>query len=367
MRLPWWLTFLPACLAAQTAVPADPAHLLRDLRTAIQDDSFVTAAELAGKLDEAVQQRYGAWLIRDADQRIDEALAWLPADTESVWVNQQSFTIRPEQGIDLLWARPSEAYSVDRLAALDDGRFYRALGDRKVRLVVAGARNIRGTVLASVPAPVSAQDVAYVFFFAGPIDLAAPDESIQGRPVWHAIAKIDAGEAPQPVNKRAQRDDENWLALTRPDVMILTNRRALLAEVLERTAMGSKTRAMPANLPEWAYVDRNASFWGLRHYTDGSKAKPGEPSFGAADLPHHPDGKAVGTAVRFDAVKQQLEVVFLSPAPLLRRKGEADPIGHEFQLDQPEAGVWRLTSDVRARGPFPVHFALIMLGFGMYR
>jgi hypothetical protein len=367
MRLLWWLTFLPACLAAQTAAPADPAYLLRDLRTAIQDDSFVTAAELAGKLDEAVQQRYSAWLIRDADQRIDDALAWLPADTESVWVDQQSFTIRPEQGIDLLWARPNEVYSVDRLAALNDGQFYRALGNRKVRLVVAGARNIRGTALAGVPAPVPAQDVAYVFFFAKPVDFAAPDESIQGCPVWHAVARVDAGEAPRPGEKRAQRDDENWLALPRPDAMILTNRHALLAEVLERAVLGSKTRAMPADLPEWTYVDRKASFWGLRHYTDGSKAKPGEPSFVAADLPHHPDGNAVGTAVRFDAVRQQLEVVFLSPAPLLRRKGGADPIGHEFQVDQPDAGVWRLTSDVRARGPFPVHFALVMLGFGMYR
>ena len=82
MRSLWCLTMFPACLAAQTAVPADPMHLLRDLRTAVQDDSLATAAELAGKLDRAVQERYSAWLIRDADQRIEEALAWLPADVE---------------------------------------------------------------------------------------------------------------------------------------------------------------------------------------------------------------------------------------------------------------------------------------------
>jgi len=311
MRFVGWLTFLPACLAAQTGVPVDPAYLLRDLRSAIQDDSLAAAAELAGKLDDAVQQRYSAWLIRDANQRIDEALAWLPADTESVWVNQQSFTIRPEQGIDMLWARPNEAYSVDRLAVLNDGEFYRALGNRKVRLVVAGARSIRGTALDSVPAPVAAQDVAYVFFFAEPIDFTAPDESIQGRPVWHAVAKIDAGGVPRPGEKRAQRDDENWLALARPEV--------------------------------------------------------GEPPFAAADLPHHPDGKAVGTTVRVDSAKQQMEVVYLSPAELLRRAGAADLLGREFQVDQPEAGVWRLISDVREKGPFPVHFVMVMLGFGMYR
>ena len=370
MRLLWWLTLLPllpSCIAAQAAAPTDPVHLLRDLRTAIQADSLATAAELAGKLDDAVQQRYSAWLIRDADLRIDEALAWLPADTESIWVNQQPFMIRPEQGIGMLSERPNEAYSLDRLAVLNDGEFYRDLGNCTVRLLVAGARNIRATALNSVPAPVAAQDVAYVYFFAEPVDLGAPGESIQGRPVWRAIAKIDAGEAPRPGEKRAQRDDENWLALARPDVLILTNRHALLADILERLALGSKARAMPANLPARAHVDRSALFWGLRRYTDVSKAKQGEQGSGTADLPHYPDGRALGMAVRFDPVKQQLQVVYLSPAQLLRRKGAADLLKREFQVDQLEPGVWQLVSDIQARGPFPVHFALIMLGFGVYR
>jgi len=357
----------PACLAAQTAVPADPMHLLRDLRTAIQDDSLATAAELAGKLDRAVQERYSAWLIRDADQRIEEALAWLPADTESVWVNQQPFPIRPEQGIGMLWDRPEESYSVDRLAALNGGEFYKALGNHTIRLVVAGARDIREPAMASVPAPVSAEDIAYVFFLAEPIDFASPGESIQGHPVWRAIAKIDAGGVPRPGEERAQRDDENWLALVRPDVIILTNRHALLAEMLERTNSGSKTRAMPASLPEWSHVDRSASFWGIRNDADGSKARPGETGFRVANLPHYPDGKAVGTTVRFNSVTQRLEIIYLSSAEAIASRTGADLLAREFQVDQPETGIWRMVSDVQARGPFPVHFALVMLGFGMYR
>jgi hypothetical protein len=367
MRFLSWLTVLTACLAAQTPTPAGPARLLQDLRAAIHDDSLATAAELAAKLDEAVQQRYNTWLISDGDQRIDEALAWLPADIESVWVNRQPFAIRADQPINMLWERPDESYSLDRLAALNDGQFYRALGNHKIRLVVAGARNIGGTPLDSVPAPVPPEEVAYVFFLVEPIELAAPTQSIQGRPVWHAIAKVNGDDVPRPNEKPAQRDDENWLALARPDVMILTNRHALLAEILERAHSGSKTRALPADLPEWAHVDRSASFWGLRHYTDGSKAKKGEPGFGAADLPHHPDRNAVGATVRFDSGTRQLEIIYLSPAELQRRRGASDPLTRVFQVDQPEAGVWRLASDVNARGPFPVHFALAMLGFGMYR
>jgi len=362
------LPVLFTCLAAQTAVATDPITLLRDLRSAIQHDSLATAAHLAGELDAAVQERYSTWLIRDADQRIDEARAWLPSDTESVWVNREPFTIRPELDIDMLSNRPNISYSVDRLAALNDGEFYKALGNHTIRLVVAGARDIRKTAMASIPAPVAVEEeVAYVFFLAEPIDFASAGESIHEHPVWHAIAKVDAGDVPRPDEKRAQRDDENWLALARPDVLILTNRHALLAEMLERVNAGSKTPAMAANLPEWAHVDRSATFWGLRHYADGSKAKAGEPGFGAADLPHYPDGKAVGAIVRFDSASQRLEIIYLSSAELLRRRGAVDLLAREFKVDQPEAGIWRLVSDVRARGPFPVQFALVMLGFGMYR
>src|ERR1051325_2427805 len=136
MRSLLYVPVFSACLVAQKTVVTDPVQLLRDVRTAIQDDSLSTAAELAGKLDVAVQARYSAWLVRDADERTQEALAWLPGETESVWVNREPFTIRPELGIDMLWDRPNISYSVDRLAALNGGEFYKALGNRTIRLVV---------------------------------------------------------------------------------------------------------------------------------------------------------------------------------------------------------------------------------------
>jgi hypothetical protein len=364
MRSLFYLAIFSACLSAQTATSTDPVKLLRDVRSAIQEDSLTTAAALAGKLDAAVQERYSASLIRDAAERIEEALAWLPGNTESVWVNQEPFTVRPELGVDMLWDRPNISYSVDRLAALNGGEFYKALGNHTIRLVVAGARDIRKAPVASVPATLpAAEDLAYVFFLAEPIDFSSPGESIQGHPVWHAIARVDAGDVPRPGEKRAQRDDENWLALARPDVMILTNRRPLLAEMLQRSKSGAKTRAMPSNLPEWTHVDPSASFWGLRHYAETSKTNARE----TADLPHYPEAKAVGATVRFDSVSQHLEIDYLSSTERLWPGGATDPLANQFRVDQPNPGIWRMVSDVRARGPFPVHFALSMLGFGRYR
>jgi hypothetical protein len=161
-----------------------------------------------------------------------------------------------------------------------------------------------------------------------------------------------------------KREDESWVALARPDLLVLTNKKDLLREILDRIANGSKSRALPADLPEWSQVDRTASFWAIRHYSAQSKPKPEERGFQNAELPQ-PDGAALGVAVQFDTEGQRLEIRYLSEAKPAQR-GPGDVSQSQFQLDRPQEGVWRLVSDIRERGPFPVHFAMTMLGFGVY-
>jgi hypothetical protein len=176
----------------------------------------------------------------------------------------------------------------------------------------------------------------------------------------------EAGGIFQPRMEPAQRDDTNWIALARPDLLILVNQKELLNEILERILHGSQTRALPAALPEWTQVDRTTPFWGLRHYTTRSKPKPGERGCEAAELPQ-PDCTASGVTVRFDTVQQRLEVRYLSETELAQHGMLGNGVRREFRVDQPQSGVWRLVSDVQKSGPWPVHFALVMLGFGMYR
>src|ERR1700719_2961567 len=105
-RLILALPLISVILAAQTTGDADLLKLTRELRDAVGGDSLTSAADLAAKLDDAVQQRYKAWLVRDADQRVNEVLTWLPRDIESVWVNQEPLTIKPEESPALLYRRP---------------------------------------------------------------------------------------------------------------------------------------------------------------------------------------------------------------------------------------------------------------------
>jgi hypothetical protein len=126
----------------QTTTP-DAANLIRDLRSAIEREELTKAADLAGEIDDIVRARYRAALIHDAASDVDEALTWLPVDTESLWVNQEPMTINSAQSMTALQNEPTKLYSLDRLATINGNKFYQALSKRTLRLVAAGARNIR--------------------------------------------------------------------------------------------------------------------------------------------------------------------------------------------------------------------------------
>jgi len=355
------------CLTTLALLLSDPLRsqteltpLIRELRAAVQDDSLASASEIANRLDEAVQRQYSGWLIHDSRERIRDVLQWLPRDVESFWVNQEPFKIEPEQSVQLLYGRPALVYSVDRLMSLNGGAFYKSLANRTVRLVMAATKNI-GPEDRAVPGVIGAQDVAYFYFFDGPVHLPPADERIQGHSAWKGTAVIDSGAPFEPGVKREQREDENWIILPRPDLLIVANRHEMLNRILEQMSAGSKTRALPDDLPEWTQVNQSAPFWGLRHYSAQSKPKPGEQGYDAAELPR-PDGSAQGITVQFDTANQKLEVRYLSTAPV----AEGQLVG-QFKIQHSEPQVWKLVSDIQDRGPWPVHFAMSMLGFGEYR
>jgi hypothetical protein len=377
MRGVFLLAIFSATLGAQTSKQADLTRLTGDLRTALDHDEFARAAELAGNLDDGIRAARNAWLVRDARARTDEILSYLPADTEGFWVNQEPLTIKAGESSTFLAMQPAVLYSIDRLKALNadpvpedklpEGKFYRALSNHTIRMVMGATRGIRRSSEGfTMPATFAEQDVVYFYFFAEPVDLGTPDESIANHSAWRGVAQINTTKPGPPFPPpRTSREDENWIAQARADVLVLSNRKDLLAEVLGRMDHGSSARALPASLPEWSEVDRDASFWGLRHYTEASRPPQGDWRYAAAFLPE-PDGAAVGATVRFYAKSQSLEIRYLSPAQLA--KGSvAESMRSSFQIDQPRTGVWRLVSNVGERGASPMHTAFCMLGFGGYR
>jgi len=194
-----------------------------------------------------------------------------------------------------------------------------------------------------------------------------PVSSVEKQSLWRRTAKIDVNEPLKAgVRDRSQREDETWLALPRPDLLVATSSRDFQIEILGRIARGPSTRALPSSLPEWAQVDRKASFWGLRHYSDPEARHDNSNPRAKDSEAAQSDAKALGATVQFDMDNNIVEVRYLSGSGHLPRFIES-MVEHEFQVDQPQADIWRLKSNLRNRGDFPFHFAAYLLGFGGYR
>ena len=239
-RIVWLGLICCISVGAQTPPADNLAPLLRDFRIALENDRLSVAAELADRLENSVRAKYDAWLIRDARERTQEIIGWLPIDMESLWINQKPFVIDPQQSIELLHGHPTQAYSMDRLMALNGGDIYRALANRTVRLAGGAARRI-GEPSMGIPGPVAA-NVAYFYFFDNPVSLPPPTEQIEGYPAWRATATVDAGAPFRPGLARETREDVNWLVLVKPDVLILANSREMTGQILARMAGIGKGR-----------------------------------------------------------------------------------------------------------------------------
>lgn len=168
-------SLLAITLPAQPPPPPNLDVLIHEVRSAIEKADLTTASDIAAKLDAAVHQQFQTWLIRDAKQRVDEVLTWLPEDSETLMVYQEPFVISAKDTPADFDGHPARLYATDRLLALDGGKFYAALNGLTVRLVAVGMRDIRarfpGFDTTSTPAPLPQTEAAYFYFLDRPLDM----------------------------------------------------------------------------------------------------------------------------------------------------------------------------------------------------
>jgi len=336
--------FAAAALMAEPPAQSVLSRTAQDVLIAIETNDFDSAADLASRLDDGVQQQFRASLGRDSHERINEILGLLPPETETLLALREPF---PVVAGELAPRTPGHLIQVcltERLAAIGNGRFFAALNGQTVRLAAAGLSNLRpraGSSPSTTPAVMPDADGAWFYLLSSqpnsaplnPDAFGQPSESIENRPVSRAFA-------------RAPRAEESWVALVRPDLLVLATSRNVLAGVLARAAKPSTSRAFPANLPEWAQTDTNASAFGLRHYPAAS-----------------PIG---GLTLVWDAASKRVEVRGLIhsesvPSSLTRASENALTIGPVRE------GIVKLSAEGDARGDYPVAVALTLLGFGSYR
>jgi len=348
------------------AASADIPDLIQQYRTALARNDLIEAADAATRLDKAIRGQYRAFLIRDAGERVAEALRWLPPNVESLLVQQAPVPIEGDNFLAAFAGRPVLPYTLGRLMAVNHGETYKRLSGQMVRLIVAGVSNLHGGS-GGIPGAMPDADAAYIYFLAQPVEtelFGPPAMMVVDHPVWRGLSTRGPALPRVPgVEQNTRQEDETWLSLPRSDVIIVATKRELLTNILARIEH-SVDRALPDNLPEWANVDRKAPFWGIRHY-----ANPGSPGdetnpLNSADQQGPSDKLAVGVTAGFYPDRETVEICYLSG-------GEAFPLRafrhvlNQFDLDRSRKGISRMTSNTRERGAFPLNVALHLLGFGL--
>jgi hypothetical protein len=336
---------LVAAPVAQTAAQAEPpaqsvlSRTAQDALVAIETNDFDAATDLTARLDDGVQQQLRASLGRDSRERLNEILGLLPADTETLLVLREPFSVHAGELAPRTSGHLVQVCLTERLAAIGNGRFFSALNGETIGLAAAGLSNLRprgGASSAAASAVMPDADGAWFYVLSAPAGTEAfgqPSESIENRPVWRALS-------------RAPRAEESWIALVRPDLLVMATSRNVLAGILARAAKPGSSRALPANLTEWAQMDAGASAFGLRHYAVA--------------------GEMTGLTFAWDAASKRVDLRGLThaesvPAPLDRAADTG------FSIAPPRDGVVKLSAEGDAHGDYPAAVALALLGFGSYR
>lgn len=91
-----------------------------------------------------------------------------------------------------------------------------------------------------------------------------------------------------------------FVAFPQKSVVLAATNRDFLREILARMRGAKEQSAFPEALPEWEYVNKQAQFWGLRHF-DKRQAN-GDPTspFGGKKSANIPDEQAVGLTYQCD-------------------------------------------------------------------
>jgi len=170
----------------------------------------------------------------------------------------------------------------------------------------------------------------------------------------------------------------NFLAIPRPNVLLVANNRQYLLEVLARMAQQKSPRALPEQLPEWRFLDTSARFWGLRHY-DPTQAKLDPTSPLGEDRTFDPgDPKAIGVLFALDPKNEQSLVITSltgdeAKARAYVRSGKAvaepqEGVRYEVKLRNPKPGALEqiYTLDRSSTLDYSILAIEFALGRGMY-
>lgn len=335
----------------------------------------------AGCTDE--KTRMGSDAIR-GDVDLKRVLSWLPADTETLLVATRPFWMSNfqigEEGDKNRKVTKEELEKNFESLTLSlfnskEGLLEKHLEGKKVLFAAEGSRHFRSPAgLGELP-------------FEGCALAVFKDDLGDSRDAFmkdaaHVAVRMEEIEGQKVAVFEEPSEQDIWtIFITFPQkgvVLVATNER-FLQEMLARMRRSEGERALPDTLPEWRYVNRQAQFWGLRHF-DKRQAKEDPTSpFGGKKSANFPDEEAIGLTYQCDArTEPRTTATYLSGPRAETKKiaedrfpdtGDAERMaGLHIQHRELAPGVIQSTFDLSHSQPADLFFFIFMahLGHAIY-
>jgi hypothetical protein len=305
-------------------------------------------------------------------------LSWLPADTETLLVANGPFWMSNFQvgGDDYQnHLIPSEELEKDFQSStlgLFNFKNYileKHLAGKKVLLAVEGSRHFRPTTgLGELP-----YEGCAIAIFAD--DLGDRRDAFMKEATPIALRTEDVEEQ-KIVVLQEQLESDVWtifVVFPQKNVVLAATNRDFLLEVLTRMRGARGERAFPESLPEWKYVNKQAQFWGLRHFDRRQAEEDPTSPFGGRKSANIPDEQAIGLTYQCDANRKAI-LTYLSRERATIGEIEAhrfpsssapdDTAGLHIQYHEPEPGVIQSTYDLDHSRPVLWFFFVFMANLG---
>jgi hypothetical protein len=263
---------------------------------------------------------------------LEQALSWLPADTETITVARGPLVLAANPGRNEAQNRTVSdqelaQYFEDLPLALfqfKDGLLSTRLKGKQIVLALEGARHFRPPAdLGEMP-----YEGCAVAVFADDLDDNMRSFFRETRSIALRVEQVRDQQIPV-FQEKLERDTWTaFVAFPNKHVVLVATNLDYITEVLARLQGKKGERALPGDLAEWKYVDTEARFWGLRHF-DRSQTKmdPSSP-FGGRKSANFPDDQAIGLTFVFDPSRgRSATITYLSGDNSMPKRANASLLG----------------------------------------
>jgi hypothetical protein len=313
---------------------------------------------------------------------LNEVLSWFPADTETLlaadgpfWMSNFQLADNESRNTQVTEGELAKEFEGMTLELFNAKNYFleRHLEGKKVLFAIEGSRHFRppkglgemtfeGCAVAIFKDNLRDTRMA---FMRDAASVASRIEEVEGLKVA--------------VFKEQSEEDILTTFVTFPQdgvVLVATNEQFLQQTLTRMRDAGVKNeRALPDNLPEWKYVNKEAKFWGLRHYDKQQASKDPTSPFGGMKSANIPDDEAIGLTYDCDPTKaQEATITYISGLNTDLQKIEkkrfsidSDPkaiAGLHIQYEEIAPGTMQSKYDLRYSQPVSFFLFILTGDFG---